>query len=133
MAARISKMAIGSLIATFVTTVSSFAPQSFVRSSRPVTLLNVAVDPTTVTKKDYEDICGLQFTADEMAKRLQRTSYLYPKHVEVIEDIAPIADEMVNDIVSKTLYFSSRALFCHVLQCRDHYCAHSAARGFSKV
>ena len=107
MAARISKMALGSLIATVVTTVSSFAPQSFV--CRPVTLLNVAVDPATVSKKDYEDICGLQFTGYEMAKRLQRTSYLYPKHVEVIEDIAPIADQMVNEIVSQEI-----AAFHHV-------------------
>jgi hypothetical protein len=120
MAARISKMALGSLIATVVTTVSSFAPQSFV--SRPVTLLNVAVDPTTVSKKDYEDICGLQFTGDEMAKRLQRTSYLYPKHVEVIEDIAPIADQMVNDIVSQKLMLSSRVLCYPVLLLfKDHH------------
>ena len=64
------------------------------------TALNVAVDPTVVTKKEYEDICGVTFDEAEMNKRLQATNYLYPKHVEVIEDIAPIADAMVDDIVS---------------------------------
>lgn len=91
-------MALGSFMATAVTSVTAFSPQSYVR--RSVTSLNVAVDPTTVSKKEFEDICGLHFTEEEMALRLQRTSYLYPKHVEVIEDIAPIADQMVNEIVS---------------------------------
>ena len=69
-------------------------------ASSTSTALNVAVDPTVVTKKEYEDICGVTFDEAEMNKRLQATNYLYPKHVEVIEDIAPIADAMVDDIVS---------------------------------
>jgi len=64
------------------------------------TALNVAVDPTVVSKKDYEDICGVSFDTESLEQRLQRTSFLYPKHVEVIEDIAPIADKMVDEIVS---------------------------------
>jgi len=64
------------------------------------TALNVAVDPTTVTKKEYEDICGVTFDDDSLMQRLKATNYLYPKHVEVIEDIAPIADVMVDEIVS---------------------------------
>ena len=63
----------------------------------------MAVDPTTVTKKDYQDICGVSFDENDLQRRLQATNFLYPKHVEVIEDIAPIADAMVDDIVRVTL------------------------------
>lgn len=76
----------------------AFTPSGF--TTRSSTALNVAVDPTTVTKKEYEDICGVSFNEDSLEQRLKRTSFLYPKHVEVIEDIAPIADKMVDDIVS---------------------------------
>lgn len=73
------------------------APSVASRSSR--TSLSVAVDPTTVTKKDYQDICGVSFDDGDLANRLVATNFLYPKHVEVIEDIAPIAGEMVDEIV----------------------------------
>ena len=63
-------------------------------------MLGFAVDPTVVSKKDYQDICGVGFDEETLEQRLKRTSYLYPKHVEVIEDIAPIAGAMVDDIVS---------------------------------
>jgi len=89
---------LGSLFATAVTSAAAFAPSTFA-PQRAMSSLNVAVDPTTVTKKEYQDICGLEFTETDMAARLQRTSYLYPKHVEVIEDIAPVADEMVQEIL----------------------------------
>jgi hypothetical protein len=66
--------------------------------------LNMAtIDPDTVTKKEYQDICGIDFDDQTLEQRLQRTSFLYPKHVEVIEDLSPIADEMVNNIVSLKL------------------------------
>ncbi len=61
----------------------------------------VAVDPTTVTKKEFQDICGAEFDSTSLQERLKATSFLYPKHVEVIEDIAPIAGEMVDSIVSR--------------------------------
>lgn len=64
------------------------------------TALNVAVDPTVVTKKEFQDICGAEFDGDSLQERLKATNYLYPKHVEVIEDIAPIAGAMVDEIVS---------------------------------
>lgn len=76
----------------------AFTPTTF--TTRSCTALNVAVDPTTVTKREYEDICGVSFDQESMEQRLKRTSFLYPKHVEVIEEIAPIADRMVDDIVS---------------------------------
>jgi hypothetical protein len=74
--------------------------------SRPVfsrvgsTLKMVAVDPSTVTNKEFEDICGVSFDGSTLAERLQRTNFLYPKHVEVVEDIAPVAGRMVDEIVS---------------------------------
>jgi hypothetical protein len=80
----------------------AFAPSSF--SPRSPSALHVAVDPTTVTKKEYEDICGVSFDEQSMEERLKRTAFLYPKHVEVIEDIAPIADKMVDDIVSSEYF-----------------------------
>ena len=84
---------------TMASAVVAFAPPtSFTRTP---TSLQVAVDPTTVSKKDYEDICGVSFDEESLEQRLRRTSFLYPKHVEVIEDIAPVADQMVDSIVSK--------------------------------
>jgi len=62
----------------------------------------VAVDPSTVTKKEYEDICGVSFDEGSLQERLKATNFLYPKHVEVIEDIGPIAGEMVDKILLET-------------------------------
>ena len=85
--------------AASVATAAAF--QSRPTSSRAAaTSLNVAVDPTVVTKKEYQDICGAEFDNDSLQERLKATNFLYPKHVEVIEDIAPIAGAMVDDIVS---------------------------------
>lgn len=58
------------------------------------------MDPSTISMKDYDAIRGTAFETDSVGKRLQRKSFLYPKHVEVIEDIAPIAGTMVDEIVS---------------------------------
>ena len=84
--------------AASVATAAAF--QSRPSSSRAATSLNVAVDPTVVTKKEYQDICGAEFDNESLQERLKATNFLYPKHVEVIEDIAPIAGAMVDDIVS---------------------------------
>jgi len=70
-------------------------------TSTTTTSLKVAVDPTTVTNKEYEDICGVSFDEKLLEKRLGATNYLYPKHVEVIEDIAPIAGAMVDEVVRR--------------------------------
>ena len=68
----------------------------------PTTTTSLAstVDPSTITKKEYQDICGVDFDDTTLADRLARTNYLYPKHVEVIEDFAPMVDKMVDEIVS---------------------------------
>lgn len=88
------------------TAAMGFAPPSSTvkstSSSSSSSLGMVAVDPSTVTKKDYQDICGIDFDRETLEERLTRTSFLYPNHVEVIEDIAPIADAMVDDILLET-------------------------------
>lgn len=89
---------VGTVVSTVMSATWAFQPAA---CSRPTTSLGmVAVDPTVVTKKEYEDVCGVQFTEDMLEKRLEATKFLYPKHVEVINDIAPIAAEMIDDVVS---------------------------------
>lgn len=85
----------------------AFTPQSFLAgrgkaapSSRSPTSLRATVDPSTITKKEYQDICGVDFDDATLADRLAKTAYLYPKHVEVIDDFAPMVDKMVDEIVS---------------------------------
>ena len=97
-------IAMGPLVSGFVGTVMSFQiqPSAIVRPSR--TALNMAdLDPAVVTKKEYQDICGVEFDDATLQDRLKATNFLYPRHVEVIEDIAPIAGQMVDDVVSFTL------------------------------
>lgn len=60
------------------------------------------MDPATVTKKEYQDICGVDFDDVTMEERLAKTAYLYPKHVEVIDDFAPMVDKMVDEILLET-------------------------------
>lgn len=79
--------------------VSAFAPSA---SGKTVSALKATVDPSTVTTKEYEDICGVSFDGESLEKRLERTSFLYPKHVEVVEDLAPMVDEMVDNILLET-------------------------------
>lgn len=62
----------------------------------------VAVDPTTVTKEEFNNIAGADFDKDSLQKRLSTNEFLYPKHVEVIEDIAPIAGQMVDKVLLET-------------------------------
>uniref|UniRef100_A0A7S4AN51 Acyl-[acyl-carrier-protein] desaturase n=2 Tax=Pseudo-nitzschia australis TaxID=44445 RepID=A0A7S4AN51_9STRA len=88
-----------------VANISAFqTQQSFSRAatSQKNTQLNVAVDPSTVTKKEVDDIVGADFEKDAYLKRLQTNEFLYPKHVEVIEDIGPIANAMVDEILLET-------------------------------
>lgn len=94
------KIAFGTMVASAANSAWAFQPAApLSKKMTTKTSLNIAVDPTTVTATDYEDICGVSFDADGMMDRLQSTKYLYPKHVEVIEDIAPIANRMVDEIV----------------------------------
>jgi hypothetical protein len=88
-------VAVGAVMA-FQPSATTLTPRS---SHFPSTALNVAVDPTVITRKEYEDICGVSFDKETMEQRLQRTNFLYPKHVEVVEDFSSIAGDMVDDIV----------------------------------
>jgi len=101
----ISRDAVTVMAITAASGVAAFQPSSFVPSrsaTRPSSPLMATIDPTVVTKQEYADICGVAFDTQDMAKRLERTSYLYPRHVEVIEDIAPIANNAVDDILLET-------------------------------
>ena len=60
--------------AASVATVAAF--QSRPSSSRAATSLNVAVDPTVVTKKEYQDICGAEFDNESLQERLKATNFL---------------------------------------------------------
>lgn len=95
-------LTLGYVVVSAIGGVKAFQSSSmkFNQKTRSSSSLMVTVDPTTVTKKEYEDICGVSFDSESLEKRLGRTSFLYPKHVEVIEDIAPIAGAMVDEIVS---------------------------------
>mmetsp|Transcript_21744 Transcript_21744/g.33236 ORF Transcript_21744/g.33236 Transcript_21744/m.33236 type:complete len:296 (-) Transcript_21744:617-1504(-) len=90
------------LAAMLVASTSAFTAPSVKTSSTATSLKMTAVDPAVVTKKEYQDICGVSFDGDELTDRLKATNFLYPKHVEVIEDIAPIAEAMVDDILLET-------------------------------
>jgi hypothetical protein len=96
-----SKSSVLTLLA-IAPSITAFAPSRVKSVQFPVasSALKATVDPETITKKEYEDICGVNFDQELLQKRLERTSYLYPKHVEVVEDLAPVVDEMVDNIVS---------------------------------
>lgn len=100
------KTALATVIAsTTVGTCSAFTPQSFLQNrqrSISVGPLHATVDPSTITKKEYQDICGVDFDDATLADRLAKTAYLYPKHVEVIDDFAPMVDKMVDEILLET-------------------------------
>lgn len=86
--------------------VAAFQPNPLTPSSRTsFSQLQVAVDPTVVTRKEYQDICGVNFDSETLEQRLKSTNFLYPKHVEVVEDIGPIAGTMVDEIVSFFLLY----------------------------
>lgn len=96
------KTALAAIVTTSIGTSSAFTPQSFLQSRAAVGPLHATVDPSTVTKKEYQDICGVDFDDDTLGDRLARTAYLYPKHVEVIDDFTPMVDRMVDEILLET-------------------------------
>jgi hypothetical protein len=97
-----SKGTLSAVLAASVGSAAAFNSQSLSSSScRSLSQLGATVDPTVVTKKEYQDICGVEFDDSTLANRLAKTAYLYPKHVEVIDDFAPLVDKMVDEIVSK--------------------------------
>ena len=85
-------------------TSEAFNPSSLSSTHRraSTTAIKVSVDPEVVTKKEYQDICGVDFDSRSLEERLKKTNFLYPKHVEVIEDFAPLVDKMVDEILLET-------------------------------
>jgi len=91
------------VVASIYQGVSAFAPvRSSARIDSASQLSMATIDAATITKKEYQDICGVSFNESCLAERLARTAYLYPKHVEVIEDFEPLVDQMVDNILLET-------------------------------
>jgi len=94
--------AVLSSAASVVAAFTSPAVTSSATSKKSTTSIYSTVDPSVVTKKEYQDICGVDFDDRAMQDRLRKTAYLYPKHVEVIEDFEPLVNQMVDDILLET-------------------------------
>lgn len=94
--------AVLSSAASVVAAFTSPAVTSSATSKKSTTSIYSTVDPSVVTKKEYEDICGVSFDDSTLTDRLKKTAYLYPKHVEVIEDFEPMVNEMVDKILLET-------------------------------
>lgn len=88
----------------FAPTITPLAALHRPTASSSSSQLQVAVDPSVASTKEYQDVCGNIFGEDEMMSRLQKTNYLYPRHVEVIEDLSEMAGEMTDKIVSASLH-----------------------------
>ena len=99
-----------------VSILPTIIPSAATSSSSSSALSMSTVDPTVITKKEYQDICGVDFSDATLAERLARTAYLYPKHVDVIDDFAPMVDKMVDEIVSVVLIICTK-LFSLYLVC----------------
>jgi len=98
-----TKAAALAAVLSSASTVAAFTSPSAAKSTASSsTLLQATVDPTVVTKKEYQDICGVDFDDKTLSDRLRKTAYLYPKHVEVIEDFEPLVNKMVDDILLET-------------------------------
>jgi len=96
------KMALILLLASSLAIASSFTPKSLLSHHRAATSLKVAVDPEVVSKKDYEAICGIGFESYSLQERLEKANYLYPKHVEVINDFDHVVNAMVDNVLLDT-------------------------------
>ncbi|KAL7449304.1 hypothetical protein ACHAWC_001378 [Mediolabrus comicus] len=96
--------ALAAVLSSVASVASAFTtPSSATATTRAgKTQLYSTVDPTVVTKKEYQDICGVDFDDNALTDRLKKTAYLYPKHVEVIEDFEPLVNKMVDDILLET-------------------------------
>ena len=96
--------ALAAVLSSVASVATAFTtPSSSATTRAGKTQLYSTVDPTVVTKKEYQDICGVDFDDNALSDRLKKTAYLYPKHVEVIEDFEPLVNKMVDDIVSSSL------------------------------
>lgn len=61
------------------------------------------VDSTTITAKELGSMkSSLPKNKEEVAREIERSRYLYPKHVEVIRDFEPVVDAAVDEILLET-------------------------------
>jgi len=90
------------LLTSSLSLVISFTPKSLLCYHRVATSLQVAVDPEVITPKEYDNICGIGFESYSLAERLERANYLYPKHVEVVNDFDDVVDGMVHNVLLDT-------------------------------
>jgi len=97
-----NKSVVVALLASTPAMAAAFAPVSFMSNQHRSSSLNVAVDPEIATKKEYQDVCGVSFDVEGLAEKLDRTKFLYPKHVEVIADFDHIVDSMVDNVLLET-------------------------------
>ena len=97
----LSNVAVISVLAVLPEAVNAFSPASFASTIQrsTSTVIGATVDPNVVTKKELDDITGKSFE-ETLEEKLKKSSYLYPKHVEVLEDFSPMVDQMVDEIVS---------------------------------
>lgn len=97
----LSNVAVISVLAVLPEAINAFSPSSFASTIQrsTSTAISATVDPDVVTKKEFDDIAGTSFEKT-LEEKLKKSSYLYPKHVEVLEDFSPMVDQMVDDIVS---------------------------------
>ena len=108
-----TKLTLGLMSAAVV---AAFQPSPLTPAARSsFSQLQVAVDPSVVTRKEYQDICGVDFDSETLHQRLKSTNFLYPKHVEVVEEIGPIAGAMVDEIVRFLRFSFLLLLFLLVL------------------
>lgn len=96
------KASLSILLTSGVSLVISFTPKSLLSYHRAATSLQVAVDPDVVTKKEYDNISGIGFEDHGLHERLERANYLYPKHVEVVNDFDDVVDGMVDNVLLDT-------------------------------
>lgn len=80
------------------TSAGAFSPGKSGRWSQAVSL-NVAVDPTTVTKEDFKKISGAEFAESARAPSF----FVDPKRIEVLQDMEPVVEELVDTMVSQPL------------------------------
>ncbi len=103
------------LLAGLAFTASAFSPirnSPAVRtptnpSIHPDSRLKVAnmppADSSVMTKKELSEMrATVPKTREEIEEEINRSRYLYPKHVEVMRDMEPFVDKTVDDILLET-------------------------------
>lgn len=98
----LSNVAVISVLSVLPQAANAFSPTPYASTvQRSTTSIKSVVDPNVVTKKEFDDISGADFD-QTLEQKLKKSNFLYPKHVEVLEDFSPMVDEMVDNILLET-------------------------------